>query len=1002
MKWPLFLALFVCFWSFLGRADTRLESVRSPALRIRHWTREDGLPQAAAFSIAQTADDYIWLATYGGLARFDGRRFVMLGEEEGNPLRELSKTALLVSHTGEVLVPNRNGNIYAVSRNRWREVYTFPGLKIERLVEDHLGDLWMITTERSLIRARDQLTILLNADIKHTWSMLSSYHEAKSKRTWILRDRELGYIENGTYILLPKERQSAVRGLGPARDGGIWVVYVDRLERWVEGNVVESFATEPWVGSDDLSSVTETSDGRVALGSNTFGLFIFDRNGQMTHFDRTNGLADDWVTDLLVDREGSLWVGLGGNGLNALQRVTFQALGPSDGWRGRSLTDAVLDPHGDIWVGTEGASLYHYREGKWEQAALSTPNYYIWTIGFDQSGSLWMGSWGGGVFSYADGRFVTHPEIEDVYQSPAAFLNTATGGFWAASEKGLFRIEGSHIELFPLWDKKGGVMVKCMTQGKDGTIWLGTDGKGLAAFKDGKFRFWTKAEGLIDNHIRSLHVDDLGWLWVGNEASGLNVLLEDKLVRLNAEEGFVHRSVNSILDDGRGSFWFSTRDGIVCTSKDALYKKLSGSPERIITRTFTSNDGLPSTECVGSSCQLRDGTLVFSTKGGLALTRPELIVSNTVAPPIVIETLDIGTQTELLTDTTAITVTPGAERYTFHFTGPSFIASDNAVFTYKLQGVDKDWVMAGPERSATYSFLPPGKYIFSVRGANGNGVWNPQATSIGLTVPPFYWQTWWFKSLVVVGGASLLGSIAAWITQRKWARELEVLQRKQELERERARIARDIHDDLGANLTRISLLTQSAQRELVGSSVDEAAAHIGNISRTAREMTKTMDEIVWAVNPIHDSLDGVATYVAAYSQDFLGMADISCRWNFPLDLPNWPIRAEVRHNLFLAIKEALNNVTKHSKATRVDLALATFDDRFEITVSDNGLGFEVGQVVITPRDACGGNGLSNMNARLAEIGGQCDVSSSASKGTSIKFSIPVRAGAVASEKSSFL
>jgi signal transduction histidine kinase len=218
---------------------------------------------------------------------------------------------------------------------------------------------------------------------------------------------------------------------------------------------------------------------------------------------------------------------------------------------------------------------------------------------------------------------------------------------------------------------------------------------------------------------------------------------------------------------------------------------------------------------------------------------------------------------------------------------------------------------------------------------------------------------------------------------------LQRIEQQHAVERERSRIAKDIHDDLGASLTRIVLLSQSALLD----SPPHTATHLDRIYSTARDLTRAMDEIVWAVNPQHDTLDSLATYLGKLTQDYLGAAGIRCRLDVPMHLPAWPLTAEVRHNLFLAVKEALHNVVKHSGATEIGIALAIQSDGFVLAVSDNGKGFDVNAIREMAREqerfTRRGNGLANMRQRLGEIGGQCEIKSFPGEGTTVNFTVKV-------------
>lgn len=241
-------------------------------------------------------------------------------------------------------------------------------------------------------------------------------------------------------------------------------------------------------------------------------------------------------------------------------------------------------------------------------------------------------------------------------------------------------------------------------------------------------------------------------------------------------------------------------------------------------------------------------------------------------------------------------------------------------------------------------------------------------------------------SVAIAGAACGLLWLGA---RRRMRRKLGGIERRQALERERARIAKDIHDELGSSLTRILMLSQSARGELENPS--RIAGYLDQIYTTARELTRDMGEIVWAVNPQHDTLDSLATYAQKFAYSFLQTANLKCRLDMPLNLPVWPLPAEIRHNLFLAFKEALNNVAKHASASEVHIILKLEPSAFALIVEDNGCGFDPKRDKATAPSGESGNGLPNMARRLEEVGGRCEISSAAGSGTRIKFVVPLKA-----------
>ncbi len=302
-------------------------------------------------------------------------------------------------------------------------------------------------------------------------------------------------------------------------------------------------------------------------------------------------------------------------------------------------------------------------------------------------------------------------------------------------------------------------------------------------------------------------------------------------------------------------------------------------------------------------------------------------------------------------------------------------------FQWKLSGLEDNWVDGGHRRSVSYGFVPPGSYRFQVRACNNDGVWNESGAAVDLTVKPYYWQTWWFKAglggmlvLVLVGGTLA-------VQRRRYRARLRVLQERAAIERERMRIARDIHDQVGASLTKMGVQTERLVHE--PGVAEECQPLVRDVADTTRELLNTMDEIVWTVNPRNDTLENSVNYLIHYTREFLRPAGIAYTVDVPLELPDKPFTAELRHNLFMSVKEALSNAVKHGRPSRVRLALELQPQAWVFTVDDDGVGFVPSAA--TPGEA---DGLENIRQRMLAVGGKCEIESSAGKGTLVTLRLP--------------
>jgi signal transduction histidine kinase len=332
----------------------------------------------------------------------------------------------------------------------------------------------------------------------------------------------------------------------------------------------------------------------------------------------------------------------------------------------------------------------------------------------------------------------------------------------------------------------------------------------------------------------------------------------------------------------------------------------------------------------------------------------------------------------------ALRVPPGSGQIELRYTALSFCAPQRVRFRYRLDKVDPDWVDAGTRRSAYYTHLAPGNYRFQVVACNNDGVWNPKSATAALSVLPFFWQTWWFAPFCWLAGICLVGAGTLATLRRRHLVRIEALERARLVERERGRIARDLHDDLGSGLTDIGTTSSLGQHPSV--SLDEAREYFEEIGQRSNEMVMALDEIVWAVNPKNDDLSSLATYFSQFTEHFVRLTPLRCRFEIPEALPRLPLNAEHRHSLYLAFKEALQNTVKHAAASSLRVSIAVEGGTLSIIVEDDGRGFEPGLPMP------GADGLRNMRERLEQLGGRCEVASAPGKGTRITFQVPIWQG----------
>jgi signal transduction histidine kinase len=635
----------------------------------------------------------------------------------------------------------------------------------------------------------------------------------------------------------------------------------------------------------------------------------------------------------------------------------------------------------------------------------------VWSVLETRQHDLFVGTWGGGLMVKTGERFESPGELSRITAPAVALYEGKQGEVWIGTTVGLHRYEAGKLTWFAGKEQLVSPDVRAIVESPDGTLWFGMLGGGLGCLKEGALKQFSKLDGLSSDSVLALYAEADGTLWIGTSDNGLCRLRQGKFATISIEQGLLASIISQIADDGAGNLWMGSHHGILRASKADLNRCADGEPKSVRCLSYGKAEGLASLKCSGGFqpgvCKTADGRLWFPTARGLAIIDPGKFTTNTVPPPVVIEELTVEGQPVKFQGPKAadrgtepasiLQIPPGKERFEMHYTGLSFAAPDKVRFKHKLEGLESEWVDAGTKRVAPYSYLPPGTYNFHVIACNNDDVWNEEGASLSFRVLPHVWQAWWIRLALAVAVTGAVAAAAISGTRRRVGRKLEQLERQRALERERSRIARDIHDDLGASLTRITLLSQSVRSEL--ESGHRAGADVDQIYSTARELTRSMDEIVWAVNPQHDTLDSLVTYLGRFAQHFLAAAGIRCRLDAPLDLPALALTAEIRHNVFLAFKEALHNVVKHAKATEVRLSLELRPEGFMLVIADNGCGFTgpPGQDPATEladgQRLASGNGLRNMQKRLEEIGGGCGWDTAPGEGTRAKLVVVVNAWA---------
>ena len=996
------LALFV-----LAGSSSAVAASESAAWSYRAWQTDEGLPDNSVTGVAQTEDGYVWVATYGGLMRFNGAGFKAV------PLPSLLKksvAAMLLDHQDRLWLGIDRVSVICVESNAMHTFTNADGLPAERIAamaEDRDGAIWIMYSS-ALCQIKDgrvkrfTLTEGLPAGV-NAWVANDARGEL-----WFSKGGQLGVVREGKLVPKLTFKETAIRFCGAA-SSGLWICAGPRLLKYDENKEPVELAQLP--GNVEPQVLFEDRTGAVWIGTAAEGLFRF--KGDTLQKVPTSHQS---VNCLSEDREGNIWAGTRGGGLNLIRSSAVELIGREEGLPFESVASVCEDSNGVIWVVSQSGILSRHRGGKWDLVGPAAG----WTgegatcVAADRQGGVWVGSRDRTLHYFHDGVWRTWQRQEGLHNGSVHLIFVATNNdVWVVtgSPSRLQKLrDGKLTEPLPLPGENR--TIRAMAEGADGVLWVGTLEGQILRISGSSFVVEKAAMEPSGSPVRALETTADGTLLVGYAGAGVGWLKDGRYARITTADGLMDDFASQLLADGRGGLWVVGNRGLFEVQLDELAAVAEGKSDRLRSLVFGRNEGLPNFQPNAANfpnvCKAKNGRLWFALRSGLLTVQPENIRANPAPPPVTVERVTVDDKTTALYDGTSplrteagsgwtdlrqaklsLPVAPGHRKLEFEFAALSYASPENVQFRYRLDNFDEDWIEAGNQTSAKYPHLPAGDYQFHVLACNNAGVWNETGATLTLAVLPYFWQTWWFRGLVLVVFTAGVVAVVRYVSFRRLRARMQQLEQQAALEKERTRIARDMHDEVGAKLTRLSLLSEMAGCNPAMSS--SAQAEVKEISDTARETIRSFEEVVWAVNPRNDTLADLVHYLCRYAEDYFEGSPVQCAFELPPEIPTVVLPTEIRQQVFLAAKEALNNVLKHAKAGRVRVQLALAGDAFKIVIEDDGCGFDTDA---PPKRTGGGNGLENMRERLRGIGGRLDCHSQPGQGTRIVFNAPGKASTV--------
>jgi signal transduction histidine kinase/ligand-binding sensor domain-containing protein len=967
----------------------------------RVWQTDDGLPDNNISGAAKSPDGYLWVGTLGGLMRFDGARFQEFSPAQLEGVPNKVVRSLIVDHRGRLWFAMDRGVVVCVDSNTAR-VFTerdnLPDTQATTMAEDSEGGIWLSYYFRPQVAriVGEQVTVFTVREGLPAGNTPVGFATDTKGRLWFVKGKNVGLFRDGHFQVVLTFPETAIR-ITKAGAGGIWICAGSRVLLYDEGRGLDDAGDLPadvWP-----TTLLEDRSGALWIGTGAHGLFRRDESGIQPM--RTSHRE---ITCLAQGREGNIWVGTAGGGLNRLRPRAVELLDTQSGLPFESVRSVCEDNGGFMWVATQNGTVARQTGSEWSilTSATNWPGGRANCIATGPAGTVWIGTGDRGLVRWQDGRFKVWRKRNGLTTDGVrSLLVSSNGDVWLPWPNRLQRLRGEELTNFELPEPTRAI--RGIAEDAAGNIWLGTSEGRLYRFNGSAVVNETTLLPARAGAIRCLCATTDGSLWIGYGGSGLGWLRAGKYGQVTTAQGLHDDSISQIIHDGAGRLWLAGNHGIFQLEMQEVIGVAEGRFARVRSIVYGRSEGLPSLQAnydnYPGAIRGRDGRIWIAMRTGLALVHTEIIRDNPDPPPVFVERVAVDGQTlaidesglplrppaarqllDLRSPREALMVRPNHRKLEIEFTALSFTAPENVHFKYRLDGYDEDWVEAGTQRYASYSRLAAGRYQFRVIACNNAGVWNEHGSTFGIIVQPFLWQTWSFRVAALAMFTLSVIAIVRYVSFRRLHRRLRLLEQQAALHNERGRIAQDIHDDLGATLTQIALLSELAREDMA--EPEKAGEHVQKISVSARQVMKSLDEIVWAVNPRNDTLPHLIDYLGQFSVDFLRVPGIRCR----LDLPEAPaalnLSSDVRHNLFLAVKEALNNIVKHARASEVWVRVTLAKDVLRVVVEDNGQGFER-----APENAWA-DGLRNMRQRLTAIGGRCRIDSQTGAGTTITFEVP--------------
>ena len=1003
---------------------------------IRHWSGKGGLPLRSVEAILQTRDGFLWFGMNNGLGRFDGDAFHVFDPPNTPELPVSYVTALAEDHDGSLWIGSAGGGLAHFAHGyftRYSETNGLANAQVKSLYVARDGLLW-IGSDGGGIFSRDPRTgrfrQFQEPDGLDGPSVIG-ITENQAGDLLVVTFQEGPHRRVGERFekipLDPPYPGNSGFALTRSPQGRVWLGTGNGVYR-LEDDVFRLWPPSRQIPGHDPVVAWAMDDDHVWLGTSQ-GLVEW-RSGAWTSYPIGGGSSGRFASAFLRDREGTFWKSAEGAGVVQLRRTKFVTFGINEGLSDEVITSVTSTRDGTVWVGTP-KGLHRITQGRIDsfRGEHGLPDTFVFSIGEDSEGTVWVATRLGGLALFDGQRFHALPAEEQLPVRGAWCITpTRDGSVWVGTTKGAFRYRNRHrVEHVRGTSQLSNDDVRSIAEDRDGTLWFGTS-YGLNRRLDGQMSAFTKLPDLPPLEVTvALQPDPDGSLWIGTMTRGLFLCRSNRFHHFGAPQGFQADGILSITPEGTKALWIGTSRGVYRIDRKSLVDVADGVADRLVLESFGTREGLVSEECSGTiqPTATRDtqGRIWISTTEGLATIDPDRIPRNDVQPlthieRVAIEGPDIvaalagrrlgappGSSVRLpptaeISDVPApaalrravfavsgldtIWIPPRQDRIEFRYAGLSFVLPEAVRFSYRLQGYDHAWVHAGTRRVGYYTRIPPGRYVFEVQASNEDGLLSPSAHLI-VVVLPAWWQTPSLRLAAFLLAALALFSLFALRIRSLQRQQLAASELSRHLlrsqERERTRLAGELHDGIGQEIQLIHNRSELALQRLAPGADLRRELHA--ISATAARAIQGVRSLSRGLRP--PELDQLGLTQALRWLGTNAAEAFSGRLEFRVDKVDGRLPRELELDFYRIAQEGLNNAMKHGRASEITLEVEDSPDGPTLSIFDNGQGFDLLAVSESPGS---GSGLSTMRERAAMLGGQLEIRSERHTGTRVTLRVP--------------